>query len=228
MKLHLTAGCTARGFLADRVTRHNGNVPRQPAHLDRMVTDGSNHIEWLRARARGITATDVAKLTSAAAIERTALDKLHGSGFAGNVFTDHGKAREPVIAAWVLENFQIEPSQALFHAPTEKRHLATPDGIGRDRDGSLVLAEIKTTGKPWRSIPTNYLRQVYWQQYVLGAQRTLVVWEEHRNFVPLHAEPEYEWVERDDNEIGRLVGLANELITELHRITRPAHAALSA
>ncbi|NLB47091.1 MAG: recombinase, partial [Microbacteriaceae bacterium] len=35
-----------------------------PHHLRRVVTDGSNRVEWMRARARGITATDVAKLST--------------------------------------------------------------------------------------------------------------------------------------------------------------------
>ena len=175
----VSGGCPARVTLAVSAARHNGQVARRHDYLDRMVTDGSNQLEWLRARARGITATDVAKLTSAAAIERTALDKLHGSGFAGNAYTEHGKTREPIIAAWVEQNFSITSSQALFHAAAEKRHLATPDGIGIDRDGSLVLAEI-------------------------------------------------EWIERDDNEIERLVGLANELISELHRLTRPVLDRVSA
>lgn len=183
-------------------------------YLSRLVTDGTDRIEWLRARARGITATDVAKLSTAKSIDAAAWAKLHGTGFSGNAFTEHGKAREPEIATWVQQEFGILPSAALFHAQEDRRHLATPDGIGMRDDGLLVLSEIKTTNKTWRGIPKNYLRQVWWQQYVLGAERTLVVWEEHRDFVPV-GDPKTQWVDRDENEIAQLVWLANQLIQTL-------------
>ena len=101
----------------------------------------------------------------------------------------------------------------------EKRHLATPDGIGVDAAGRVTLAEIKTTNKSWRSIPRSYMRQVWWQQHVLGAERTLVAWEQHDAFVPVGDEPRCAWVDRDDAEIAKLVRLATALIDELHRRT---------
>ncbi len=184
------------------------------SHLRRVVTDGSDRGAWFRARARGITATDVAKLSTPRSIDAAAWEKLHGSGFAGNAYTRHGTEREPEIAAWVLAEHGIEPSQALFHAEEDLRHLATPDGLVLRADGNLELAEIKTTNKPWRTIPRNYLRQVWWQQYVLGAERTLMVWERHENFVPV-GDPECRWVDRDENEIAKLVNLAGQLIDTL-------------
>jgi hypothetical protein len=80
-----------------------------------------------------------------------------------------------------------------------------------------VLSEIKTTHKAWRSIPRSYLRQVWWQQYVLGADRTLVVWEQHNDFVPVDAEPKCLWVERDEDQIHALVGLADRLLDLMRR-----------
>lgn len=182
-----------------------------PHHLARVVTDGSDRMAWLHARARGITATDVAKLSTPRSIENAAHEKLHGSRFMGNAYTDHGKAREPEIASWVLREYEIAPSQALFHAAADVRHLATPDGLAQRESGHLELAEIKTTNKEWRTIPRHYLRQVWWQQYVLGAERTLMVWERHENFVPV-GDPECRWIDRDENEIAHLVGLAGNLI----------------
>lgn len=93
-------------------------------------------------------------------------DKLHGTGFGGNVFTQHGRTREPAIAAWVAATHGILPSDALYHAQQDQRHLATPDGLAVRASGSIELAEIKTTNKELRSIPRNYLRQIWWQQYV--------------------------------------------------------------
>jgi hypothetical protein len=187
-----------------------------PDHRDRILAYSTDRVAWLRARSAGVTATDVAKLSSTASLQAVALDKLIGTGFGGNAYTDHGNAREPEIARWVRANHRIEPSSALFHAHGEKSHLATPDGVSVV-DGTLVLAEIKTTSSAWRSIPRSYLRQIWWQQYVLGAERTLLVWEQHLDFVPVHLEPQSRWIERDENEIHILVGLANALLKLLRR-----------
>ena len=139
-----------------------------------------------------------------------------------------------MIADWVREHHGIVPSTQLFHAHGQRLHLATPDGIALRPGGRVELAEIKTTNKPWRSIPRHYLRQVWWQQYVLGAERTLVVWEQHEDFVPVHAEPLCRWVDRDDEQIRALVGMADRLVEELRRrppapgnarITAPRHSA---
>ncbi len=182
-----------------------------PDHRTRIVANSRDRIAWLRARSRGVTATDVARLSSSRALNAVALEKLSGTGFGGNAFTDHGRAREPEIARWVRANHGIAPSSDLYHAHGQPLHLATPDGISA-RGSTVLLCEIKTTSHAWRSIPRSYLRQVWWQQYVLGAERTLVVWEEHEDFVPVSAEPQVRWVDRDDNEIHILVGLANRLL----------------
>lgn len=186
----------------------------------RIVADSRDRVEWLRARSRGITATDVAGLSSEKSITRAADAKLGGGArFGGNAYTDHGRRREPEIAAWVAATHGILPSSALFRAVVEPRHLATPDGICVDADGRVTLSEIKTTNKSWRSIPRTYLRQVWWQQHVLGAERTLFVWEEHVGFSPVHDEPRSVWIDRDEREIAQLVDLATRLIDELYRRT---------
>jgi len=182
-----------------------------PDHRSRILAHSTDRVAWLRARSAGVTATDVARLSSMRAVQAVALEKLHGSGFGGNAYTDHGIAREPEIARWVHAAHGIAPSAALFHAAADRSHLATPDGVALI-DGTLVLAEIKTTSSLWKSIPRSYMRQVWWQQYVLGAERTLMVWEQHTDFVPTDPEPRVRWIERDDNEIHVLVGLANKLL----------------
>jgi hypothetical protein len=186
--------------------------PRHP-HETRVVADSSDRVAWLRARSRGITATDAAKLASPASVRAAAWEKLHGTrGFGGSRFTDHGREREPVIAEWVRSTHGISPSSLLFHAASDRRHLATPDGLRVEADGTPVLCEIKTTARPWRGIPRGYLRQVWWQQYVLGAERTLVVWEQHEDFVPVGDEPRCRWVDRDDDQIAILVHFASQLL----------------
>ena len=182
----------------------------------RMITDGSDRIAWLKARSRGVTASDAAILATERSVFTVAQSKRYGTPSIGNAYTDHGIQREPVIAAWAHTHYSFSPSSALFHAKGELRHLATPDGLTIGDGGELLLAEIKTTNKPWRSIPRNYLRQIWWQQYVLGAERTLLIWEEHSNFVPVNPEPECRWIDRDEHEIALLVNRANQLLTLLH------------
>jgi YqaJ-like viral recombinase domain len=182
-----------------------------PDHRERIVANSTDRVAWLKARSRGVTATDVARLSSVRALQAIALEKISGTGFGGNAFTDYGREREPAIARWVLANHGIAPSSDLYHAHGQPLHLATPDGLAA-RGNRVELCEIKTTSSGWRSIPRSYLRQVWWQQYVLGADRTLVVWEQHTNFIPVSQEPECRWVDRDDNEIHMLVGLANRLL----------------
>jgi hypothetical protein len=184
------------------------------SYLSRIVADSSDRVAWLRARSRGITATDVASLSTPHSVTGVVRTKLYGSRFTGNRFSEHGKEREPIIAEWVEQRFEIAPSTSLFHAEHDLRHLATPDGLRECDDGHLELAEIKTTNKAWRSIPRNYLRQVWWQQYVLGAERTLVAWEQHENFVPV-GEPQFRWVDRDDSEILKLRALVDQVIHAL-------------
>jgi len=202
-------------------TRDNGGVTMQPEldlwepvapnHRDRVVAHAEDRVAWLRARSRGVTATDAARLATEQSLRGVVESKLLGSGFTGNAFTDHGRLREPEIARWVLAQHGIQSSSALYHAHDQPLHLATPDGV-TVIDGAVVLSEIKTTHKAWRSIPRSYLRQVWWQQYVLGADRTLVVWEQHDDFVPVHDEPKCLWVERDEDQIHALVGLADRLL----------------
>ena len=71
--------------------RHNGRVTLAhptldlwdepaPDHRDRVVANSSDRIAWLRARSRGVTATDVARLSSAKALQarRTREAERHG------------------------------------------------------------------------------------------------------------------------------------------------------
>jgi len=187
-----------------------------PDHRSRVLANSTDRVAWLRARSTGVTATDVARLSSERSLDSVAFEKINGSSFGGNAYTDHGNAREPEIARWVQTNHGIRPSSELFHAHGERSHLATPDGVSII-DGTVVLAEIKTTSTLWKSVPRSYLRQIWWQQYVLGAERTLLVWEQHLNFVPVDVEPKARWIERDDNEIHVLVGLANKLLGMMRR-----------
>lgn len=190
-----------------------GDEARLASHTSRILAYSSDRIAWLRARSGGVTATDAARLSTQRSITAVAREKTSLRGFSGNAFTDHGRAREPHIARWVHDHFSLVPSDALFHAAPDRRHLATPDCVS---DDGTVLAEIKTTSRPFEKVPKSYLRQIWWQQYVLGADRTLFVWEHHVDFVPV-GPPRHQWVERDEDEIAMLIDRADQLLQLLAR-----------
>ncbi|MDO4241358.1 MAG: YqaJ viral recombinase family protein [Microbacteriaceae bacterium] len=191
-------------------------------YRDRLLAESGDRQRWLAERAAGVTATDAAKLATRRSIASVAQSKVFPSGFSGNIYTDYGQVREPIIADWISGNFEIRPSTSLFHAVENRRHLATPDGIRECGDGSLELAEIKTTNKPWERIPRPYLRQIWWQQHVLDADRTLLVWEQHEDFVPVPRGLHYRWIYRDDEQIKHLVALADELLEAVESLRERA------
>lgn len=141
-----------------------------------------------------------------------------------------GKAREIVIAE-ALRGAGIEPESRVFHHPENSRYLASPDGVGVDFDGELIVSEIKTAA---HDLPPGsdaiaakgYEYQVQWVMFVTGAVRCKFVVEERiavgwdaqgrgNRFEPgpLH---EY-WIERDDTMIARLVETVDAFLAELDR-----------
>lgn len=187
---------------------------------DRALATSSDREAWLRARRAGVTATEIAKIDrGGAAVETLLEEKRTGiSSFNGNRYTEWGKEREPFIAAWVLERFDISPSDILYHAVENVQHLATPDGAGLDFDGNVMLSEIKTSKHDLSTVPRDYLVQIWWQQYVLGARCTLFAWEQHNDDWPEPqplGEPRFQWIERNDKEIASLVAKANLFLERL-------------
>ncbi|WP_228497244.1 MULTISPECIES: YqaJ viral recombinase family protein [unclassified Pseudoclavibacter] len=192
-------------------------VEAMSAHLLRVLADSNDRAAWLKARSDGVTATDAARLATPSSVKQVVKDKVMGTSFNGNAYTDFGRQREPEIARWVMERHGIPASGLLFHAEASKSHLATPDGLHCDEEGRILLAEIKTTNKVWKRIPRSYMRQIWWQQYVLGAERTLMVWERHQDFIVVDREPKFVWIDRDEAEIAKLVTLANEVLKDVEK-----------
>ena len=95
-----------------------------PTLASRVVADSRDRVAWVRARSRGITATDVASLTSVNAIAQAADAKLMGSGFSGNAYTAHGRVREPEIAGWVAATHGILPSSAPCSTPSSRSAIS--------------------------------------------------------------------------------------------------------
>jgi hypothetical protein len=199
--------------------------------MTRAIATSSDRPAWLRARAGGVTATEVRDLRAEQTTVRALIEKKRTGDFEDLSHVRHiahGNNREPVIAAWIAQRFNIQPNDYVISALANTRHLATPDGIGLNFDEELLISEIKTSkynldpndssshfGK------TGYFYQIQFQLYVTGARRCLFVWEQHdddwsgwpgRAPAPVQAEPGFVWIDRDEREIGRLITLADRFL----------------
>ncbi|MGP4033841.1 YqaJ viral recombinase family protein [Pseudarthrobacter sp. 1C304] len=167
---------------------------------------------WLHARRHGVTATDlkkIVKLNGDPSKQRPALMQQKLTGEEGPRFAafQHGIEREPVIAAWVAEEFGVLPNSFIC-VGSNARHLATPDGIGPD-----AVAEIKTSVKPLGATLSLYRDQLQWQLHVTRSERALFVVENRYSF-----EREHRWIYRDEARIGVLRNHADRFIEELDRV----------
>lgn len=185
---------------------------------------------WLAERLTGVTATEVRDLkVKGAAYRRDLLAIKTGQKtdtFTGNRYTRWGQEREPFLMAHAAREWGIMPESRVFHAAGNPRHLASPDGVGINFDGELMLAECKTSTKhiaPGTDAydDAGYYWQMQWQMYVTGAAWCLYVIEQHSDFAP-HEILDYR-VERDEDAITELVTLATGFLVELdaHRENQP-------
>ncbi len=194
--------------------------------LARAGASDQDRAAWLAERAQGITATEIRDLMKGKLRQDDLIALKLGrkvDSFTGNQFTDWGNEREPIIAAGV-RGMGIDPESRVFHGEQDSRHLASPDGVGVEFDGALVVSEIKTSGKDIRRgmpayFETGYELQMQWAMWVTGADRCLFVFEERLTvdgrFVP--GEVFTEWVPRDEAIIADLVARADEFLAELDR-----------
>jgi len=181
---------------------------------------------WLAERAQGITATEIRDLVKGKLRQDDLIALKLGrkvDSFSGNQFTDWGNEREAIIAAGI-RGMGIEPESRVFHGERDSRHLASPDGVGVDFDGAVVISEIKTSGKDIRRgqpayFETGYELQMQWAMWVTGADRCLFAFEE-RITVAGRFEPGQlftEWVPRNDDVIAELVERADAFLAEMDR-----------
>jgi hypothetical protein len=176
-----------------------------------IVADSSNKDIWLTARMNGVTASDVANFEEGAKLHSLVYKKLNNT-FKGNKWTDWGLDREPII----LNQVGFPQNTNLFKSADNERFMATPDGF-RVIDGEFWLCQVKTTSKGWEEPPANYVRQCQWEMFVMGADKNLLAWEQHADFVPVELEPKSLVIDRDDAEIERLKEMAYEFLTELEK-----------
>jgi len=172
--------------------------------------------DWLKARREGLTATTMAKAMTPAGYRDVVDSWGDTSPTPVNDYMRFGLDNEPWLALWAKEQFSVMPNDWLIRHEVNHTALATPDGLSLDHS---VALEIKTTGKDWSKPPLNYVRQVQWQLYVVGAEYCYFVWllrEEYEGrLVPAWLEPKYTVIERDENLIIDMVYTAEELWTEI-------------
>ena len=179
--------------------------------------------QWLDARRRYVTATEVAQLVRRGqdywdelreikAGDRTAPD------ISNLPAVRHGREREALIAPYVqsLEQGMV-PNSDLY--VRNERYAATPDLVG---DG--IVGEIKTikdtrlaklqAAKGW---PTGqYYDQVQWQIFVTGAIACVFAWEPYEHWggelVPREDMREHITIHRDDARISQLREVADAFL----------------
>lgn len=182
---------------------------------------------WLDQRRGGCTATEIAQLAKGSTADRRRIirEKLTGErqDLSGNKYVERGNEREPVIMAWVEENFDLAPS-SLLYAGTDPRHLATPDGVSNLFFIDGLTAEVKTSKHNMDPAlahfkGSGYMDQMQWQMHVMGGQRVLFVWEQHDDNwpdpKPVHDEPQWRWIDRDQKRIDELVAIADDFLRSL-------------
>lgn len=194
--------------------------------LARAGASDQDRAAWLTERAQGITATEIRDLVRGKLRQDDLIALKLGrkvDSFTGNQFTDWGNEREAIIAAG-LRGMGIEPESRVFHGERNSRHLASPDGIGVEFDGAVVVSEIKTSGKDIRrGTPayeqTGYELQMQYAMGVTGADRCLFVFEGRITFQGAFVPGQLysEWVPRDEAIITELMARADEFLAELDR-----------
>jgi predicted phage-related endonuclease len=184
--------------------------------------------EWLRQRRSVVTATDVAKIKTGSDKAFASLwrEKRTPSAFRGNRFTQHGKDREPVIAAMLTKDYPwLHPNKALLVSEDDARFGATPDMVS---DDGLVLGEIKTRKVSddkdewvsWADVCADknpgrkYQAQVQWQLFVTAAERCVFAvehWSDEDGWADLRPLRVFD-VERDESLIAELRDVAEQFL----------------
>lgn len=173
---------------------------------------------WLDARAEGVTASEVAGLSSTT-YARILDEKLNGSTFTGNAHTRRGHEREPEIIAdltWIL-SAPIIPNAHVWASSANARHLATPDAFVTMPGGIVAGVEVKSHEHGWTppasGIPAEHYDQVQWGMHVTGLDRWVYAWEvmDAGDVAPT-ADPDHMIVWRDDERIAELVERADAFL----------------
>ena len=177
----------------------------------RFIIRSTEYEGWLEARRGGVSATAVAAAATPAGF-RDVVDNW-GAPVEVNDYMRFGSESEAELMRHAHQVHGIVPSDWLI-AGEDPRHLATPDGLSLDH---RLIAECKTTGKDWATVPIKYRRQVQWQLHTTGAERCLFVWnirvpDDSGWFYLGWIEPKTLWIERDEEMIADLKVTAERLL----------------
>lgn len=181
----------------------------------RFIARSTDRDAWLTARRNGVSATEVAAAATPSGFEFAIQRRKEYVETVPNDVMIFGTESESEIMRFAHQEHGVLPSDWLIAGEVERRHMATPDGLSPDHS---LIAECKTTGKDWETIPIAYRRQVQWQLYVTGAERCLFLWQlrvpdDHGWFYMPWLEPKHVWIERDPKMITELVGVADRLLS---------------
>lgn len=183
-----------------------------------VVPQGAPPKQWLAGRAEGVTASEIWDIARGGirTWRRIVAQKMNGSTFRGTRATRAGSAREAALLDEAAEFLpRMIPSTALWAAGDNDRHRATPDGVGNDTDGRLVVVEVKSHEDGWDSdqIPADHLAQVQWQIRVLDAAYGLYGFEvRDEDDMPPAAGATWERVDRDEEMIAWLILRADQFL----------------
>lgn len=180
----------------------------------RFLVRSSEREAWLELRRHGVSATEVAAAATPSGFEFAIQRRRNCVETEPNDLMRFGTESEPVIMRYAHQEFGILPSDWLLCSANDRRRMATPDGLSPDHS---LIAEVKTTGKDWDTIPIGYRRQVQWQLHVSDAERCLFLWQlrvpdDFGWFFMPWLEPRWVWIDRDPKMISELVGVADRLL----------------
>lgn len=183
-----------------------------------VVPEDAPRTVWMLERGEGPTASIIWEIARGGirTWRRILEQMMNGSTFRGNRATAAGHAREDALLDEAAEQLhQVSPNGALWAAAENDLHRATPDGIGHNSDGTIVVVEVKSHEHGWESeaIPLAHMAQMQWQIYVLGAVSALYGFEvrDEDDMPPAEGAT---WIDvpRDDEMIAYLVYRADQFI----------------
>lgn len=179
----------------------------------RFLAESTDRTAWMAHRARGVTATEVAKASTPAGFLQA--QREHGTltEIAVNEYMQFGTDNEPWLSLWVKRETGIMPNRWLIAAETNPLHMATPDGLSLDH---TRISEIKTGGTEINQPPLQHIRQMGWQFHTTDAEEGIYAFmlrkEVNGVMVPAWMEPRMWVIRRDNILIAELVETANRLL----------------
>ena len=178
--------------------------------IDRFLVRSSDRDAWHSVRSGGVSATRASRIATPAGFKKELVSPDDDWG--GNAYTQWGSDTEAAIAGLVKNELGLMPNDWLIASEWDPTWFATPDMLSLDH---RRIGEIKTTGKDFKTIPKDYMRQIQWQLLVTGAEECVFIWmlragDKRDGFYPAWIDPKVRLVERDEEMIEELAEKARE------------------